>query len=220
MPFVKKKDGSMRSCIDYGELNKITVKKKYPLPRIYDLFDQLQGAQVFSKIDLRSGNHQLKVKESDVPKIAFRTRNRHHEFKVMRFRLTNALATFMDLLNLVLRPYLDKFVVVFIDDILIYSRNAEEHEKHFAIVLETLKKHKLYEKFSKCEFWLNKIAFLGHVISKDGIVVDPQKVEAVVKWARPTSVFEIRSFLGLAGYYRTFIAGFSRLSALMTRLTK
>ncbi|GJW39679.1 putative reverse transcriptase domain-containing protein [Tanacetum coccineum] len=153
--FVKKKDGSFRMCIDYRELNKLTVKNRYPLPRIDDLFDQLQGSSVYSKIDLRSGYHQLRVRNEDIPKTAFRTRYGHYEFQVMPFGLTNAPAVFMDLMNRVCKPYLDKFVIVFIDDILIYSRNKEEHADHLRIILELLKKEKLYAKFSKCDFWIN-----------------------------------------------------------------
>ena len=173
--FVKKKDGSFRMCIDYRELNKVTVKNKYPLPRIDDLFDQLKGASIFSKIDLRSGYHQLKVKDSDIAKTAFRTRYGHYEFTVMPFGLTNAPAAFMDLMNRVFRKYLDKFVIVFIDDILIYSKSPEEHEEHLRLALQTLKEHQLYAKFSKCEFWLRKVHFLGHVVSAEGISVTLQK---------------------------------------------
>ncbi|GJV01149.1 putative reverse transcriptase domain-containing protein [Tanacetum coccineum] len=153
--FVKKKDGSFRMCIDYQELNKLTIKNRYPLPSIDDLFDQLQGSSVYSKIDLRSGYHQLRVRDEDIPKTAFRTRYRHYEFQVMPFGLTNAPAVFMDLMNRVCKPYLDKFVIVFIDDILIYSRNKEEHANHLRIILELLKKEKLYAKFSKCDFWIH-----------------------------------------------------------------
>jgi hypothetical protein len=217
---VKKKDGSMRLCIDYREINRVTVQNKYPLPRIDELFDQLQGAQIFSKIDLRSGYHQLKIKPDDVPKTAFRTRYGHYEFLVMPFGLTNAPAAFMDLMNRVFKPFLDQFVVVFIDDILIYSKSKEDHERHLRLVLQVLKEKKLYAKLKKCEFWLDSVAFLGHVISKDGISVDPKKVEAVVEWNRPNNVTEIRSFLGLAGYYRRFVEGFSRLAMPLTRLTQ
>ncbi|XP_062088884.1 uncharacterized protein LOC133795448 [Humulus lupulus] len=218
--FVKKKDGTMRMCIDYRELNKLTVKNKYPLPRIDDLFDQLQGRRVFSKIDLRSGYHQLKIREEDVPKTAFRTRYGHYEFLVMPFGLTNAPAAFMDLMNRVFKDYLDKFVIVFIDDILVYSRSQEEHEEHLRLTLEKLKEKQLYAKFKKCEFWLENVAFLGHIVSKDGIAVDPSKIEAVSKWNRPTNVSEVRSFLGLAGYYRRFVEGFSKIAMPLTQLTR
>ncbi|KAH0669267.1 hypothetical protein KY285_023426 [Solanum tuberosum] len=154
--FVRKKDGSLRMCIDYHQLNKVTIKNKYPLPRIDDLFDQLQGATCFSKIDLRSGYHQLKVREYDIPKTTFRTRYGHYEFLVMSFGLTNAPATFMDIMNIVFKPYLDMFVIIFIDHILIYSRSEEDHASHLRIVLQTLKDKELYAKFSKCEFWLER----------------------------------------------------------------
>ncbi|GJX30777.1 putative reverse transcriptase domain-containing protein, partial [Tanacetum coccineum] len=150
--FVKKKDGSFQMCIDYLELNKLTVKNRYPLPRIDDLFDQLQGSSVYSKIDLRSGYHQLRVREEDILKMAFRTRYGHYEFQVIPFGLTNAPAVFMDLMNRVCKPYLDKFVIVFIDDILIYSKNKKEHKEHLKAILELLKKEELYAKFFKCEF--------------------------------------------------------------------
>ncbi|KAL9265864.1 Retrovirus-related Pol polyprotein from transposon 17.6-like protein, partial [Drosera capensis] len=200
--FVKKKEGSMRLCIDYRELNKITIKNRYPLPRIDDLFDQLQGASVYSKIDLRSGYHQLRIKAEDISKTAFRTRYGHYEFVVMPFGLTNAPAVFMDLMNRVFKPYLDHFVVVFIDDILVYSRDHREHEEHLRTTLKTLRENELYAKFKKCEFWLTEVAFLGHVISGEGVKVDPKKIEAVTEWSRPSNVTEVRSFLGLAGYYR------------------
>ncbi|GJY21870.1 putative reverse transcriptase domain-containing protein [Tanacetum coccineum] len=154
--FVKKKDGSFRMCIDYQELNKMTVKNRYPLPRIDDLFNQLQGSSVYSKIDLRSGYHQLRVREEDIPKKAFRTRYGHYEFQVMPFGLTNAPTVFMDLMNRVCKSYLDKFVIVFIDDILIYSKNKKEHKEHHKAILELLKKEELYAKFFKCEFWIPK----------------------------------------------------------------
>ncbi|GKA67101.1 putative reverse transcriptase domain-containing protein [Tanacetum coccineum] len=167
--FIKKKDGSFRMCINYRELNKLTVKNRYPLPRIGDLFDQLQGSSVYSKIDLRSGYHQLRVREEDIPITAFRTRYGHYEFQVMSFGLTNAPTVFMDLMNRVCKPYLDKFIIVFIDDILIYSKSKEEHSEHLKIILDLLKKEKLYAKFSKCDFWLESVQFLGHVINSEGI---------------------------------------------------
>ncbi|KAJ0476778.1 putative nucleotidyltransferase, Ribonuclease H [Helianthus annuus] len=218
--FVKKKDGSMRMCIDYRELNELTVKNRYPLPRIDDLFDQLQGASWFSKIGLRSGYHQLRVRDEDVAKTAFRTRYGHYEFLVMSFGLTNAPAAFMDLMNRVCRAMLDKFVIVFIDDILVYSRSKAEHACHLREILEVLRKEKLYAKFSKCAFWLREVQFLCHVINADGILVDPSKVEAVMKWVPPKNPSEVRSFLGLAGYYRRFIQDFSKLALPLTKLTK
>ncbi|KAL4011448.1 hypothetical protein IC575_028507 [Cucumis melo] len=192
----------MRLCIDYRELNKVTVKNRYPLPRIDDLFDQLQGATVFSKIDLRSGYHQLRIKDEDVPKTAFRSRYGHYEFIVMSLE------------------FLDTFVIVFIDDILIYSKTEAEHEEHLRMVLQTLRDNKLYAKFSKCEFWLKQVSFLGHVVSKAGVSVDPAKIEAVTGWTRPSTVSEVRSFLGLAGYYRRFVENFSRIATPLTRLTE
>ncbi|GJV92985.1 putative nucleotidyltransferase, ribonuclease H [Tanacetum coccineum] len=218
--FVKKKDGSFRMCIDYRELNKLTVKNRYPLPRIDDLFDQLQGSSVYSKINLRSGYHQLRIREEDIPITAFRTRYGHYEFQVMPFGLTNAPAVFMDLMNRVCKPYLDKFVIVFIDDILIYSKNKEEHERHLKIILELLKNEQLYAKFSKCDFWLESVQFLGHVIDNKGVHVDPAKVEAIRNWSAPTTPKEVRQFLGLAGYYRRFIEGFSLISKPLTKLTE
>ncbi|GJR00030.1 putative reverse transcriptase domain-containing protein [Tanacetum coccineum] len=214
--FVKKKDGSFRMCIDYRELNKLTVKNRYPLPRIDDLFDQLQGSSIYSKIDLRSGYHQLRVREEDIPKTAFRTRYGHYEFQVMSFGLTNAPAVFMDLMNRVCKPYLDKFVIVFIDDILIYSKSKKEHEEHLRQILKLLKKEELYAKFSKCEFWISRVQFsrvqfLGHVIDCRGIHVDPAKIESIKDWASPKTPTEIHQFLGLAGYYRRFIEGFSKI---------
>ena len=216
--FVKKKDGTLRLCVDYRQLNKLTVKNKYLLPRIDDLFDQLKGASIFSKIDLRSGYHQLKIKDADVHKTAFRTRYGHYEFLVMPFGLTNAPAAFMDLMNRVFRPYVDQFVVVFIDDILVYSKDRESHDTHLRVVLEILRKEQLYAKLSKCEFWLTEVSFLGHMVSKEGIQVDPKKIEVVVEWKPPRNVTEVRSFLGLAGYYRRFVKGFSMIAAPMTRL--
>ncbi|GJS04068.1 reverse transcriptase domain-containing protein [Tanacetum coccineum] len=218
--FVKQRRRDLSLCIDYRELNKITIKNRYPLPRIDDLFDQLQGACYFSKIDLRSGYHQLRVHEDDIPKTAFRTRYGHFEFTVMPFGLTNAPAVFMDLMNRVCKPYLDKFVIVFIDDILIYSKTKEEHEVHLKLVLELLRKEKLYAKFSKCEFWLQEVHFLGHVVNQSGIHVDPSKIEAVKNWKAPTTPSEVRSFLGLAGYYRRFIANFSKIAKPLTLLTQ
>jgi len=177
--FVKKKDDSLRMCVDYRNLNAMTVKNKYPLPRIDDLLDQLKGAKYFSKIDLRSGYHQMKIRSEDIPKTAFVMRYEQYEFTVVSFGLTNAPAYFMNMMNKVFMEELDKFVVVFIDDILIYSATAQEHEEHLRIVLERLREHQLYAKFSKCEFWLEEVAFLGHVLTAKGVAVDPSKIQAV-----------------------------------------
>ncbi|KAA3487640.1 DNA/RNA polymerases superfamily protein [Gossypium australe] len=210
--FVKKKDGTMRICIDY-----MTIKKKYPLPKIDDLFNNLKGATVFSKIDLRSGYYQLRVKDSDILKTVFRTRYGHYEFLVICFGLTNAPAVFMDLMNRIFKLYLDRFVVVFIDDILIYSWDETEHAKHLRIVLQTLREKQLYVKFSKCEFWLHEVSLLGHIVSASGIRVDSSKISAILEWKSPRNMSEVHSFLGLAGYFRRFIKGFSMIATLLTR---
>ncbi|KAL2250218.1 UNVERIFIED_CONTAM: Retrovirus-related Pol polyprotein from transposon [Sesamum indicum] len=199
--FVKKKDGSMRFCVDYRQLNRITIKNKYPLPRIDDLLDQLKGATVFSTIDLR-------------------TRYGHYEFVVIPFGLTNAPTAFMALMNEMLQPFLDQFVIVFIDDILIYSSSPEEHEQHLRILLQILREKQLYGKFSKCEFWMEEIAFLGHVVSKEGAQPDPAKVKAILEWEPPKNVSKIRSFLGLVGYYRRFVKDFSIIAKPLTNLLK
>jgi hypothetical protein len=211
--FVQKKDGSQRMCVDYRSLNDVTIKNKYQLPCIEDLFDQMRGARVFSKIDLRSCYHQMKIRTSNIPKTAFSTRYGLYEFTVMSFGLTNAPAYFMNLMNKVFMEYLDRFVVVFIDDILIYSKNDSDHEEHMRMVLQKLRDNQLYAKVTKCEFWLDEVPFLGHIISKGGISVDPAKVTTIVGWKILSSVTEVRSFLVLAGYYRRFIEGFSKSEA-------
>jgi len=198
----------------------VTIKNRYPLPRIDDLMNQLVGAEVFSKIDLRSGYHQIRMKAEDISKTAFRTRYGHYEYFVMPFGVTNAPGIFMEYMNRIFHPYLDQFVVVFIDDILVYSKSEEEHANHLRIVLQVLKEKQLFAKLSKCEFWLQEVSFLGHVILKGGIAVDPSKVDAVMEWESPKSVFEVRSFLGLVGYYRRFIEGFSKLVFPFTQLTQ
>ena len=184
------------------------------------IFDQLAGAKVFSKIDLGSGYHQIKIKPEDIPKTAFTTRYGLYEYLVMSFGLTNAPAHFMYLMNSVFMPELDKFVVVFIDDILVYSKNKTEHAGHLRIVLTRLREHQLYAKFSKCDFWLKEVQFLGHVLSAEGVAVDPGKVKDVLDWKPPTTVHQVRSFLGLAGYYRRFIPDFSKVSSSITELLK
>ncbi|WVZ70956.1 hypothetical protein U9M48_019585 [Paspalum notatum var. saurae] len=219
--FVEKKDqGGKRLCVDYRPLSAVMVKNKYLLLHIDILFDQLAGARVFSKIDLRSGYYQIKIREEDIPKTAFSTRYGLYEYLVMSFGLTNAPAFFMYMMNSVFMNKLDKFVVVFLDDILIYSKDEKEHEEHLRIVLTRLREHKLYAKFSKCAFWLKEVGFLGHILSEKGVAVDPSKVECVLNWKQPETVTEIWSFLGLAGYYRRFIKDFSKTAKPMTSLTK
>jgi hypothetical protein len=218
--FVEKKDQTLQMCVDYRALNEVTIKNKYPLPRIDILFDQLTGARVFSKIDLRSGYHQIRIRPKDIPKTAFTTRYGLFEYLVMSFGLKNTPAHFTYLMNSVFMPELDKFVVVFIDDILIYSNNEEEHAKHLRIVLTHLREHQLYAKFSICAFWLEEIQFLGHVLSVKGIVVDPNKVQNILEWKLPTTVHQVRSFLGLAGYYHRFISDFSKIVKPITGLLK
>src|SRR3954469_13405225 len=198
-------------CVDYRPLNLATIKNKDPLPRINDLYDQLAGSACFSKMDLRLGYHHIRIRKEDIPKTAFTTRYGLYEYTVMSFGLTNAPAYFMNMMNKVFMEFLDKFVVVFIDDILIYSKNEQEHDAHLRLVLEKLREHQLYVKFIKCEFWLKEVGFLGHVVSGEGIAVDPSKVEAAKEWIAPTSVTEIRSFLGLAGYYQRFTERFSKI---------
>lgn len=218
--FVKKKDGSLRLCIDYRQLNKVTIKNRYPLPRIDDLFDQVKGARIFSKIDLKSGYHQLRIQEADIHKTTFRTRYGHYEFTVVPFGLTNTPSVFMSLMNGVFRTFLDKFIVVFLDDILVFSNSVEEHEQHLAQVLDCLRKKKLYANPEKCEFFKTEICYLGHIISGEGISVDPSKIRAIIDWPVPKSVSEVRSFLGLASYYRKFVLNFSKIAHPITSLLR
>jgi len=218
--FVHKKDGTLRMCVDYITLNKATVKNRYPLPRIDDLFDRLSGTKVFSRIDLCSGYYQIRIAEGDEENIACRTRYGSYKFLVMPFGLTNAPATFCTLMNDIFREWLDDFVVVYINDILIYSSSLEEHEEHLRKVFQRLRENKLYAKLEKCEFGVTEVDFLGHRITQEGLKMDDHKVKAIVDWEPPKSLPSFRSFLGLASYYRKFIKNFAKIIAPLINLLK
>jgi hypothetical protein len=217
---VLKKDGTLRMCIDYRALNKKTIKNRYPIPRIDELMDELHGAVFFSKIDLRSGYHQISIREQDIEKTAFRCHFRHFEFLVMPFGLTNAPATFQSCMNHIFRGQLRKYILVFFDDILIYSKTWDEHLAHLEKVLDIMKTQSLYAKESKCEFGMRELLYLGHIISGQGVQVHQEKIRAIVDWPTPKNLTELRGFFGLCSYYRRFVKGFSQLGAPLTDLTK
>jgi hypothetical protein len=218
--FAKKKDGKLRMCIDYRALNKLTVKNRYPLPRIDDLFDQLKGAKFFSKLDLNSAYYQVRINADDIPKTAFRTVYGHYEYTVMPFGLSNAPSTFQTLINRVLAPLIGKGVIAYVDDILIYAKTKEEHDRMLEEVLKLLDANRLYVKLSKCEFMLKEVEFLGHVVSQEGIKTDPKKCEAIHTWPKPRNVHELMQFLGLANFYRRFVRRYSDIAAPLTDLLR
>ncbi|XP_074283320.1 uncharacterized protein LOC141607870 [Silene latifolia] len=217
---VPKKDRTWRMCIDSRAVNNITIKYRFPMPRLDDMLDELSGSRVFLKLDLRSGYHQMRIREGDEWKTAFKTKQGLYEWLVMPFGLCNAPSSFMRLMNEVLRPFLNKFVVVYLDDILIYSKSKEEHIEHLREVFIMLQKHKLYGKMEKCTFMVSSVVFLGYIVGENGVSMDPSKVEAIKAWPVPKSTTEVRSFHGLASFYRRFIQNFSTIMAPITELTK
>jgi hypothetical protein len=217
---VKKKDGSWRFCVDYRKLNDMTIKNRFPMPIIEEILDELAGSKFFTKLDMKSGYHQIRMLPADEYKTAFKTHHGHYQFKVMPFGLTNAPATFQCVMNHVLQPFLRQFVLVFLDDILIYNASWTDHMQHLQQVLETLRKHQLYLKLSKCTFAQPSLEYLGHIISDKRVATDPSKIDAMVKWPTPSSMTELRAFLGLTGYYRKFVSKYGILAKPLTNILR
>lgn len=218
MILVRKKDGTWRFCVDYRALNAVTVKDAFPMPTVDELLDELHGSVFFSKLDLRSGYHQILMKAEDREKTAFRTHLGLYEWLVMPFGLSNAPATFQAFMNTVFQPFLRKFVLIFFDDILVYSPTWETHLDHLTIVFEHLHHHQLFAKLSKCSFGQKKIDYLGHVVSSNGVEMDPVKIQVVREWPPPTTVSQLKGFLGLSGYYRHFVKGYAAIASPLTDL--
>ena len=218
--FVTKKDGSLRMCVDFRGLNKITIRNKYPLPRIDDLLDTLGTAKVFSTLDLKSGYHQIRLQDSDIPKTAFNTPFGHFEYTVMPFGLTNAPPVFQNYMNDVLRPFIGEFCLVYLDDIIVFSKTEDEHKEHLTKVLEKLRENKLYVNPEKCSFFAEEVSYLGHIVSKNGLKADPKKTRVVQEWPQPKDKGDVRSLLGLTNYFRRFIKDYSKMACWLTRLTR